>query len=78
MVRESLAHPRVVDFLTAIDFHGNLRFDCLCLSRTSAVRSEWEVTSFAAWQSDTQQPTYNARFFSGRGRTFTLGWDYRF
>lgn len=30
------------------------------------------------YNTDTQQPTNNARFFSGRGRTFTLGWDYRF
>ncbi|MEW5688140.1 MAG: TonB-dependent receptor [Pseudomonadota bacterium] len=30
------------------------------------------------YNTDTQQPTNNTRFFSGRGRTFTLGWDYRF
>jgi iron complex outermembrane receptor protein len=30
------------------------------------------------YNTDTQQPTNNARFFSGRGRTFTLGWGYRF
>jgi iron complex outermembrane receptor protein len=30
------------------------------------------------YNTDTQQPTNNARFFSGRGRTFTLAWDYRF
>jgi len=30
------------------------------------------------YNTDTTQPTNNARFFSGRGRTFTLGWDYRF
>lgn len=30
------------------------------------------------YNTDTQQPTNNARFFSGRGRTFTLSWDYRF
>lgn len=30
------------------------------------------------YYSDTVRPTDNARFFSGRGRNFTLGWDYRF
>ena len=30
------------------------------------------------YNTDTQQPTNNARFFSGRGRSFTLAWDYRF
>lgn len=30
------------------------------------------------YNSDTQRPTDNQRFFAGRGRTFTLAWDYRF
>ena len=30
------------------------------------------------YSSDTRQPTDNQRFFAGRGRTFTLAWDYRF
>ena len=30
------------------------------------------------YASDTQRPTDNTFFFAGRGRTFTLGWDYRF
>ncbi|WP_170112674.1 TonB-dependent receptor [Sphingomonas fennica] len=30
------------------------------------------------YNSDTQRPTDDTRFYSGRGRTFTLGWDYRF
>jgi iron complex outermembrane recepter protein len=30
------------------------------------------------YNTDTQQPTNNQRFFAGRGRTFTLAWDYRF
>jgi iron complex outermembrane receptor protein len=30
------------------------------------------------YNTDTQQPTNSARFFSGRGRTFTLGWDSQF
>lgn len=30
------------------------------------------------YSSDTRLPTDNFAFFAGRGRTFTLGWDYRF
>ncbi|UKK83463.1 TonB-dependent receptor [Sphingopyxis sp. BSN-002] len=30
------------------------------------------------YSSDTRLPTDNLAFFAGRGRTFTLGWDYRF
>jgi iron complex outermembrane receptor protein len=30
------------------------------------------------YNTDTTQPTNNLRYFSGRGRTLTLGWDYRF
>lgn len=33
---------------------------------------------YVDYNSDTQQPTNNQRFFAGRGRTFTLAWDYRF
>jgi iron complex outermembrane receptor protein len=30
------------------------------------------------YYSDTVRPTDNVHYFAGRGRTFTLGWDYRF
>ncbi len=30
------------------------------------------------YSSDTRLPTDNLTYFAGRGRTFTLGWDYRF
>jgi iron complex outermembrane receptor protein len=30
------------------------------------------------YNSDTRLPTDNFAYFAGRGRTFTLGWDYRF
>lgn len=30
------------------------------------------------YNSDTRLPTDNLAYFAGRGRTFTLGWDYRF
>jgi len=33
---------------------------------------------YISYASDTQRPTDNLFNFAGRGRTFTLGWDYRF
>ena len=33
---------------------------------------------YITYNSDTTNPTDNTRFFAGRGRAFTLGWDYRF
>ncbi|MDZ3830687.1 MAG: TonB-dependent receptor [Sphingopyxis sp.] len=33
---------------------------------------------YVSYASDTQRPTDNFFNFAGRGRTFTLGWDYRF
>ncbi|WP_157190357.1 TonB-dependent receptor [Novosphingobium sp. Rr 2-17] len=33
---------------------------------------------YVTYYSDTQGPTDNARFYSGRGRNFTLRWNYRF
>lgn len=35
-------------------------------------------TQYIDYSSDTRLPTDNLAFFAGRGRTFTLGWDYRF
>ncbi|OJU18022.1 MULTISPECIES: TonB-dependent receptor [unclassified Sphingomonas] len=35
-------------------------------------------TFYIDYSSDTRLPTDNLSFFAGRGRTFTLGWDYRF
>ncbi|WP_324751083.1 TonB-dependent receptor [Sphingomonas sp. LY54] len=35
-------------------------------------------THYISYNSDTTNPTDNSRFFAGRGRVFTLGWDYRF
>lgn len=35
-------------------------------------------TYYISYNSDTTNPTDNSRFFAGRGRVFTLGWDYRF
>jgi iron complex outermembrane recepter protein len=33
---------------------------------------------YISYNSDTTRPTDNARFFAGRGRALTLGWDMRF
>lgn len=33
---------------------------------------------YTTYASDTQRPTDNTFYFAGQGRTFTLGWDYRF
>jgi iron complex outermembrane recepter protein len=33
---------------------------------------------YISYNSDTTQPTNNAVFFAGRGRTFSLAWDHRF
>ncbi len=33
---------------------------------------------YITYASDTQRPTDNSFFFAGRGRSVTLGWDYRF
>lgn len=33
---------------------------------------------YISYASDTQRPTDNTFYFAGRGRSFTLGWDYRF
>lgn len=33
---------------------------------------------YVTYYSDTQGPTDNARFYTGRGRNFTLSWNYRF
>lgn len=35
-------------------------------------------TFYIDYNSDTQRATDDTRFYSGRGRTFTLSWDYRF
>jgi iron complex outermembrane receptor protein len=33
---------------------------------------------YITYASDTQRPTDNTFYFAGQGRTFTLGWDFRF
>ncbi|WP_428632376.1 TonB-dependent receptor [Sphingopyxis sp.] len=35
-------------------------------------------TQYIDYSSDTRLPTDQLSYFAGRGRTFTLGWDYRF
>lgn len=33
---------------------------------------------YISYNSDTQRPTDNLRYYAGRGRTWTVGWDYSF
>jgi iron complex outermembrane receptor protein len=33
---------------------------------------------YVTYSSDTSNPADNLRYFAGRGRSFTLGWDRRF
>ncbi|TAJ71083.1 MAG: TonB-dependent receptor [Phenylobacterium sp.] len=57
---------------------GSVRYDFGRLGALSLSAQNLLDEYYIDYNTDTQQPTNNARFFSGRGRTFTLGWDYRF
>jgi len=57
---------------------GSVRYDFGGLGALSLSVQNLLDEYYIDYNTDTQQPTNNARFFSGRGRTFTLGWDYRF
>ena len=49
------------------------RFGALTLSVANLFDEQ-----YVSYASDTTRPTDNLFFFAGQGRTFTLGWDYRF
>ncbi len=57
---------------------GSVRYDFDALGGLSLSVQNLLDEYYIDYNTDTQQPTNNARFFSGRGRTFTLAWDYRF
>lgn len=57
---------------------GSVRYDFGDLGGLSLSVQNLLDEYYIDYNTDTQQPTNNARFFSGRGRTFTLAWDYRF
>ncbi len=65
------------------DFGGYNLTDAIVRYQTSlggvslAVQNLFDK-QYISYASDTQRPTDNFFNFAGRGRTFTLGWDYRF
>lgn len=65
------------------DFEGYTLTDAFVRYQTSlggislAVQNLFDE-QYISYASDTQRPTDNFFNFAGRGRTFTLGWDYRF
>ena len=65
------------------DFEGYVLTDALVRYQTGfgglslAVQNLFDE-QYISYASDTQRPTDNFFNFAGRGRTFTLGWDYRF
>jgi len=56
---------------------GTIRYQTAFGGLSLAVQNLFDEF-YIDYNTDTQQPTNNQRFFAGRGRTFTLGWDYRF
>ena len=65
------------------DFEGYNLTDALVRYQTSFGGVSFAVSNlfdkqYISYASDTQRPTDNFFNFAGRGRTFTLGWDYRF
>ncbi|MBY4637759.1 TonB-dependent receptor [Sphingopyxis sp. XHP0097] len=68
---------------TRNDFEGYALTDAFVRYQTAigglslAVQNLFDK-QYISYASDTQRPTDNFFNFAGRGRTFTLGWDYRF
>lgn len=65
------------------DFEGYNLTDAIVRYQTSLGGVSLAVSNlfdrqYISYASDTQRPTDNFFNFAGRGRTFTLGWDYRF
>ena len=56
---------------------ASVRYDTGYGTLSLAVANLFDA-QYISYNSDTQRPTDNARFFAGRGRTVTLGWDWRF
>lgn len=65
------------------DFSGytladaSIRYETGAGALTLSVQNLFDA-QYVTYASDTQRPTDNTFYFTGRGRTFTLGWDYRF
>ncbi|KTE08170.1 TonB-dependent receptor [Sphingopyxis sp. H115] len=65
------------------DFEGYNLTDAIVRYQTGLGGVSFAVSNlfdkqYISYASDTQRPTDNFFNFAGRGRTFTLGWDYRF
>lgn len=56
---------------------ASVRYDTGMGALTLSVQNLFDQ-QYITYASDTQRPTDNTFYFSGQGRTFTLGWDYRF
>lgn len=56
---------------------GSLRYQTGLGALTFSVQNLFDK-QYITYASDTQRPTDNTFYFAGQGRTFTLGWDYRF
>jgi len=56
---------------------ASIRYQTRLGGFTFAVQNLFD-TQYIAYASDTQRPTDNFFNFAGRGRSFTLSWDYRF
>lgn len=65
------------------DFEGytltdaSLRYQTDLGALTLSVQNLFDK-QYITYASDTSRPTDNTYYFAGQGRTFTLGWDYRF
>jgi iron complex outermembrane receptor protein len=74
------AHPRR---LANNDFKGYSVTDASIRDQTGFGALSFSVQNvfdefYIDYSSDTRLPTDNLAIFAGRGRTFTLGWEYRF
>lgn len=56
---------------------ANIRYDMGIGALSFSVQNLFDK-QYIDYNSDTRLPTDNFSYFAGRGRTFTLGWDYRF
>jgi iron complex outermembrane receptor protein len=56
---------------------ASLRYETGLGGLTASVQNLFDKF-YIDYSSDTRLPTDNLAFFAGRGRTFTLSWDYRF
>lgn len=56
---------------------ANIRYDTGFGGISLSVQNLFDK-AYIDYSSDTRLPTDNLSYFAGRGRTFTLGWDYRF